>query len=866
MTGNIPYLSDFEELNGGYVTFGGNPKGGKISGIGKIKTGKIDFDDVYFVKELNFNFFSVSQMCDKKNSVLFTNTECPVLSPDFKLPDEIVTDDYSRFTWVFFLATKDKTSPILKTFITGLENQLSLKVKVIRSDNGTEFKNNDLNQFYGMKGIKREFSVPRTPQQNGIAERKNRTLIKAARTMLADSLLPIPFWAEAVNTAYSLGKFDGKVDKGFLVGYSVSSKAFRVFNGRTRIVQETLHVNFLENEPNVAGSGPTWLFDIDSLTKTMNYQPVTAENQSNPSVAFQDQFDAEKVGEEGDQQYVLFPVCSAQSKKQDYKTKREAKGKSHVESFTGYRDLSAEFKDYSEDIINEVNAAHTQVLTVGKISPNNTNTFSAGGPSNAAASPTHGKSSFIDASQLPDDPDMQNWRTLPILMMKMMLVHSFLSQEEPRKVHQALKAYASFMGFMVYQIDYKSAFLYGTIKEEVYVCQPPGFEDPDHPNKRQDRLNTVYQKEEGGYFAGSDLYGKSASTPIDTEKPLLKDPDGEDVDVHTYRSMISSLMYLTSSRPDIMFATSYQNSSDSPLSGVNIPRSDEDRLELIELTVLFLPKVKKVRFGVSVVDLQVSAVRLMLLLLVHKLLLFSLTNWCCSLSAVRSSSKGFYGVKTPLFEGMLVEQHVAKEGDAEVHGEERVKKLERRNKVKVLKLRRLQKVRTAQRVETSDETVMDDVSNQGRMIAEMDQYADVVLEDDKKVADEAKEVADAAKDGHSVDNHERKVESQSEIYKIDLDHANKFLSMQEDETKPAEVQEAKFNTNVDFLMKTKEQIEQEENIALKRLNETLAEKAAKRQKLDEEVHLQIVPNEDDNVYTEATPLAQKVLLLIIRSL
>nr|GFB10452.1 ribonuclease H-like domain-containing protein [Tanacetum cinerariifolium] len=88
MTGNMSYLSDFEELNEGYVAFGGNPKGGKITGKGKIKTGKLDFDDVYFVKELKFNIFSVSQMCDKKNSVHFTNTECLVLSSDFKLPDE----------------------------------------------------------------------------------------------------------------------------------------------------------------------------------------------------------------------------------------------------------------------------------------------------------------------------------------------------------------------------------------------------------------------------------------------------------------------------------------------------------------------------------------------------------------------------------------------------------------------------------------------------------------------------------------------------------------------------------------------------------------------------------------------------------
>ncbi|GKE52693.1 putative ribonuclease H-like domain-containing protein [Tanacetum coccineum] len=303
MTGNKSYLSDYEEING-----------------------KSDIEDVYFVKELKFNLFSVSQMCDKKNSVLFRDTECVVLSLDFKLLDEnhvllrvprkdniysvnlknivpsggltclfakatldesnlwhrklghinfktlnklvrgnlvrglsskifenhhtcvacqkgkqhkascktktissiiqplqmlhmdlfgptfvkslmkkvyylVVTDDYSRFSWVFFLATKDETSEILKTFITGIENLIDLKVKVIRCDNGTEFKNKVMNQFCEMKGIKREFSVARTPQQNGVVERRNRTLIEAARTILADSKLPTTFWAEAFNTA-----------------------------------------------------------------------------------------------------------------------------------------------------------------------------------------------------------------------------------------------------------------------------------------------------------------------------------------------------------------------------------------------------------------------------------------------------------------------------------------------------------------------------------------------------------------------------------------------------------------------------------------------------------------------------------------
>ncbi|GJV31917.1 putative ribonuclease H-like domain-containing protein [Tanacetum coccineum] len=268
-----------------------------------------------------------------KNNVLFTDTECLVLSSDFKLLDEsqvllrVPRKDniYSVELKSIVLQLKDETSGILKTFITEIENQLDYKVKVIRSDNGTEFKNSVMNQFCEMKGIKREFSVARTPQQNGVAERKNRTLIEAARTMLVDSKLPTTFWAEAVNTACyvlnrvlvikphnktpyelihgrtplidfmkpfgcpvtilntrdNLGKFDGKADEGFFVGYSVISKAMRVFNRRTRIVEETLNIRFLENASNVKGNGPDWLFDVDSLTISMNYVSVIAGNQTN---------------------------------------------------------------------------------------------------------------------------------------------------------------------------------------------------------------------------------------------------------------------------------------------------------------------------------------------------------------------------------------------------------------------------------------------------------------------------------------------------------------------------------------------------------------------------------------------------------
>nr|GEX33548.1 putative ribonuclease H-like domain-containing protein [Tanacetum cinerariifolium] len=562
MTWNMSFLSDFEELNGGYVAFGGNPKGGKISGKGKIKTGKLDFDDVYFVKELKLNLFSVSQMCNKKNSVLFTDTECLILSPDFKMPDE---------SQVLFGAEAVNTACYVQS-----------RVLVTKPPNKTPYE-----LLHGRTpsiGFMRPFGCPVT----------------------------------ILNTLDSFGKFDRKVDEGFLVRYYVRCKAFRVFNSRTRIVQETLHVNFLENKPNVVGSGPIWFFDIDTLTKTMNYQPVTAGNQSNPNAGFQDKFDAEKAGEEHDQQYVFFPVwssdstnpqntdedvsfdgkepkfdekklesevnvspnSSAQSKKQDDKTKREAKGNSLVESFTGYRNLSAEFEDFFDNNINEVNAAGTLVPTVGQISPNSTNTFSVVGPSNAAASPTHGKSLFIDASQPPDDPDMPELEDITysndednvgakadfnnletsvtvspipttrvhkdhpvtqiigdlsykvwvlvdlsygkraigtkwvfrnkknergiVIRNKARLVAQGHTQDEgidyeevfaPVARIEAIRlflAYASFMGFMVYQMDVKIAFLYGTIKEKVYVCQPLGFEDPDHPEKVYKVVKALY--------------------------------------------------------------------------------------------------------------------------------------------------------------------------------------------------------------------------------------------------------------------------------------------------------------------------------------------------------------------------------------
>nr|GEX51517.1 retrovirus-related Pol polyprotein from transposon TNT 1-94 [Tanacetum cinerariifolium] len=423
----------------------------------------------------------------------------------------------------------------------GIENQINHKVKI---------------------GIKREFSVARTPQQNGVAERKNRTLIEAASTMLADSLLPIPFWAEAVNTACY-----------------VQNKAFRVFNSKTRIVQETLHINFLENKPNVAGIGPKWLFDIDTLTMSMNYQPVVAGNQPNdnsdPHNTDDDVADAAFDVKKNENDVLVFANRSdrTDNKKHNEKAKKDDKGHSPVDSPIEVMDLRAEFEEFSFNSSNRVNVVNAPVNAASpSVSPtNSTNSFNTASPSVNAISLNFGiadKSLFVDPSKYPDDPDMpelediiysddeEDVRTeadlsnletnIPISPIPTTRGHT---QEEgidynevfaPVVRIEAIRlflAYASLMGFMVYQMDVKSAFLYGTIKEEVYVCQPQGFKDPDYPDKVYKVVKVLYGlhqapracqdkyvAEISRKFGFTDV--KSASTPIETEKPLLKDPDG----------------------------------------------------------------------------------------------------------------------------------------------------------------------------------------------------------------------------------------------------------------------------------------------------------------------------------------------------
>ncbi|GJW92694.1 retrovirus-related pol polyprotein from transposon TNT 1-94 [Tanacetum coccineum] len=484
------------------------------------------------------------------------------------------------------------------------------------------------------------------------------TLIEAARTMLADSKLPTTFWAEAVNTACyvqnrvlvvkphnktpydlfhgrtptlsfmrpfgcpvtilntidHLGKFDGKADECFFVGYSLNSKSFRVFNSRTRIVEENLHIRFSKSTPNVAGSRPDWLFDIDALTRTMNYEPVN---------------------------YFLLPLWTAdlsfsqnpKSSHDDGSKPSSDDGKKVDDDPRKDSESNDQEKEDNVNNTNNVNADSTNEVNVvdGKTSnkllddPNmpaledySIFDFTRNDEDDGVVADMNNLDTTIQVSPNPttrihkDHPLDQDERGI-VIRNKARLVAQGYTQAEgidydevfaPVARIEAIRlflAYASFKDFMVYEMDVKRAFLYGKIKEEVYVCQPLGFEDPNFPNRvykfRRRKLakplfikgykgdiflvqvyvddiifgstkkelcnafeklmHEKFQKssmEELTFFLGLQAYrSEDYKHTNGNSKAFAQGEDGEEVDAHMYRSMIGSLMYLTSSRPDIMF-------------------------------------------------------------------------------------------------------------------------------------------------------------------------------------------------------------------------------------------------------------------------------------------------------------------------
>nr|GEZ50376.1 ribonuclease H-like domain-containing protein [Tanacetum cinerariifolium] len=634
MTGNISYLSDYEPFDGGYVSFG---QGGcKITGKGTIKTGKLKFENVYFVKDLKYNLFSVSQIYDNKNSVLFTDSECIVLERNFKLLNDanifLRTPRHHNMYSIDLnniVSHRDLTCLVAKASTDECNlwhrrlGHLNFKTmnKLVRHNlvRGLPTKcfENDHNCTACLKGKQYKASCKSKlvtyvikplhtlhmdlfgPTSNRVAKRRNRSLIEAAKTMLADAKLPVTFWAEAVNTACyvqnrvlvnkahnktpyelfngrtpaigflkpfgchvmilntldNLGKFEAKGDEGYFLGYSMSSKAFRVFNKRTKRVEENVHTEFLENKVIEKGSGPNWLFDIDSLTKSMNY--VAVVNAGTHSI----NFSGTKVNASKDVKkdvsclrYIVLPnwvheqhLESTSSQPQDPRNTDAPKSSRNsnptatstnppadllgtliVETviptvsspvptacFSDSQEHSSETRLILKKVTNqEETPSLDNILTL-------TNQFE----DILRVASNSEESNGVEADVLKNKKDERGI----VIRNKARLVAQEHTQEEgidydevfaPVARIDAIRlflAYASFMGFIVYQMDVKSAFLYGTINEEVY------------------------------------LDVRSSNTPMDKENPWGKDGTEKDVDLHLYRSMIESLMYLTASRPDIMF-------------------------------------------------------------------------------------------------------------------------------------------------------------------------------------------------------------------------------------------------------------------------------------------------------------------------
>ncbi|GKC72745.1 putative ribonuclease H-like domain-containing protein [Tanacetum coccineum] len=718
----------YEEIDGGFVAFGGNSKGGKITGKGKIRTSKLDFEDVYFVKELKFNLFSVSQMCDKKNSVLFTDTECVVLSPDFKLTDEnhvllkvprkdnMYSVDLKNvvpqggLTCLFAKATPDESNLWHRRL-----RHVNFKTmnKLVKGDlvRGLPSKLFEINQTC--------VAYQKEKQHRASSKRKNRTLIEAARTMLADLKLPTTFWAEAVNTACyvqnrvlvikphnktpyelflgrkpalsfmrpfgcpvtilntidHLGKFDGKADEGFFVGYSTNSKAFRVFNSRTRIVEENLHVQFSENTSNIAGSGSNWLFDIDALTKSMNYKPVVAGNQSNGSACTKACDDVGKARMETvpGKDYILLPMWPAdplfsQNSKSSpdagFKPSREDEKKVTKEPGKEGRDSSHDqAKDDNINNTNNVNAVSSTVNAAG-IEDNVVDenivygcaddpnifelediVYSDDDEDVGVEADMNNLDAFMSVIPIPairihkDHPVEQIIRDLNSAPQTRRMTKN-LKEHEPKKVIQALKDPSRIEAMQDELLQFKLQkvwtlvdlpngkkgvthkkkddvrvllFMRGKIDKTLFIRRDKGdillvqvyvddiifgstkkslcteFEKMMHKKFQISSMSELtfllglqVKQKEDEIFISQDKYVnkilkkfgfsdvKTASTPMETHKPLLKDADGEDVDKHLFRSMIGSLMYLTSLRPDIVFGYP----KDSPFDLVAFTNSD----------------------------------------------------------------------------------------------------------------------------------------------------------------------------------------------------------------------------------------------------------------------------------------------------
>ena len=651
----------------------------------------------------------------------------------------VIVDDYSRFTWVLFLRTKDCAFSEFEKLIKLLENKLDTRLVGIRSDHGGEFQK-DFITYCEERGISHEFSAPRTPQQNGVVERKNRSLQETARTLLQESKLPRSFWAEAVNTAsyvlnrvlirpilnktpYELlrkkkpnisyfkvfgskcfvlktidrdGKFDSKSYEAIFLGYSLTSRAYRVYNLAKHTVEESIDVSFQESTDDLAR-------DEEECAGTGTSSKLTVQETGN-----QQADKSTATTSEGNKATESTPSLEETLDKMSKLTLDESRGQTSSASQNVVDQTPPRQTTRNEEVIAQHNLPkstrtvknHPPQLIIGD--------KSAGIKTRKAQANICAYAAFIaqeepknvqealqdenwimamqeelnqfercDVWELVDPPEdasivgtkwvfknkVDEFGT--ITRNKARLVAQGYNQQEGIDFDQTyapvarlesirmLLSFACYKKFKLHQMDVKSAFLNGYLKEEVYVKQPPGFEDEKYPNRvyklkkalyglRQaprswyERLSeflikngfirgkidptlfTIFKGQdilvvqiyvddiifgstndslckwfskcmhsefdmsmmgELNYFLGLQIkqtpegiyvhqskyiknllkrFGyeniKAKSTPMSVVSKLTADENGKDVDIRMYRGMIGSLLYLTASRPDIMYS------------------------------------------------------------------------------------------------------------------------------------------------------------------------------------------------------------------------------------------------------------------------------------------------------------------------
>ncbi|GJY63694.1 retrovirus-related pol polyprotein from transposon TNT 1-94 [Tanacetum coccineum] len=482
----------------------------------------------------------------------------------------VIIDDYSRYTWTLFLRSKDETPEVLKDFLTMIQRNLQALVISVRTDRGTEFLNKTLNAFFKEEGIEHQTSTPRTPEQNGVVERQNRTLVEAARTMLSASKLPLFFWAEAIATACytqnrsiiipthekmayhiindrkpsikhlhifgctcyltrdgeNLDKMKEKGDPCILVGYSTQSKGYRVYNKRTRLIVESIHLRFDEikemSETSVANDTSGLVPQRQKASDYDNSDPVPQLQNVSPSadttVPLQQELDIlfghlyDECFNAGTSRVNKSSSPTDNSVPQDTHPSTNIKPTSEPTTPTNVH-AEENNDNQADDIEHEfTNPFYILVQEVAKYSSRNIgnlNMHTFNQPQDSeyrwtkyhSLTQVHGNPSkpVETRRQLATDPEMCMFALTnedqTVIRNKARLVAKGYAQEEGIDFEESFAlvarleavrifvAYAAHKSFPIYQMDVKTAFLNGLLKEEVYVSQPDGFVDPDHPDK-----------------------------------------------------------------------------------------------------------------------------------------------------------------------------------------------------------------------------------------------------------------------------------------------------------------------------------------------------------------------------------------------